>query len=79
MPVLGVVVVFERGAPTPAWLGADPRILLGERVEERLPLVISTSAPRDDRAVLDELSGDPAVSEVQVAFAEFSDVVEVSP
>jgi hypothetical protein len=79
MPVLGVVVVFEPGAPTPPWLGWDPRLVLGVRVGDRLPVVVSTELPHDDRAVLEAVAAERGVVDVQVAFAEFSDVVEVSP
>lgn len=78
MPVVGAVLTLRPGHPLPAEL-ADPRITLGDRVEDRVPFVLVTERARDDRDLLELLEASTGVDNVLVAFVDQSDLVEVSP
>ena len=79
MPVIGAVIVLSPAAPVPDALRCDPTVTLGDRLGDHLPLVLTTARPREDRERLEQLSSMPGVLDLQVAFADFSDLLEVSP
>ncbi|MCB9683508.1 MAG: hypothetical protein H6735_00540 [Alphaproteobacteria bacterium] len=78
MPVVGAVLHLRPGLEPPTELD-DPRITVGERNGDKLPIVVVTDHRREDRQLLEQLEASPHVHAVFVAFVDHSDLVEVSP
>lgn len=80
MPILGVVVTH----PSPATLVEAVRdipgvVAIGEPTPNRLPLALHTRDKRSDEPVLEALRALPDVLAVDLAFADFSDLVSDPP
>lgn len=74
MPVVGAVLHLSRGAPIPAGLASDPRVELGPRDGDRVPVVFATDTLDEDRALLESVRSLPGVVELLVAFADVTDL-----
>lgn len=74
MPVVGAVLDLFPGCPVPQALAEDPRVELGVRAGDRLPVVFVTADLEEDRALLEATRSLPGVSELLVAFADVSDL-----
>jgi hypothetical protein len=72
MAISGLVVTLaEDDAAADAavtMLEGDPRLTLGERFGRRLALVADTPSVHADRALWDELRGNPGITNVDVTF-----------
>ena len=79
MPVIGAVLALSDGAVLPPSLPADPRLSVGERHKDRLPIVIVTESREEERALLENIRDLPGVLDLQIAFVDLSDLAEVSP
>ena len=80
MPILGVVLTH----PSPAALavllrGVSGVVAVGEPLDIRLPAVLETTEKRDDEPLLDALRALEGVLSVDLAFADFSDLVQPDP
>jgi nitrate reductase NapAB chaperone NapD len=76
MPILGVVLTHPSPTSLVAAVRAIPEVAaLGEPTPNRLPLVLHTTDKRADEPVLDALRALPGVLAVDLAFADFSDLV----
>jgi nitrate reductase NapAB chaperone NapD len=79
MPVIGAVIVLS---PEPslraralAALATEPSLTLGELHGARLPVVLETQSPREDRARFDALRELPGVLAAEPVYANFSDLL----
>ena len=79
MPVVGAVLELFSGAPVPDALLSDPRVALGERAGDRVPLVLTTDTRDEDRALLESVRDLPGVVDARVAFAWFADLSDSEP
>lgn len=88
MPILGAVVTLAPPTSTStrahalAAVAAVPGVaLVGGLAGARLPIVIETLRKQDDEGVFDALRAVPGVLMVDLAFADFSDLLaeELSP
>lgn len=77
MAVSGLIVTLVEDAviaqQAVATLSCDPRLVLGERSDRRVPLVAQTPSPGDDRELWDALRAMPGVENVDVAFVGFDE------
>ncbi|GIK17975.1 MAG: hypothetical protein DYG93_04010 [Leptolyngbya sp. PLA2] len=75
MSISGLVLTLERDGPLAERaihvLERDPRITLGERAGERLPIVVETGSRFEDEEVFATLRNTPGVRFVDVAFVDF--------
>ena len=85
MPILGAVVTLS---PLPAHVLADVRAaiaavpgvaVLGVAVGPRLPVVIDIATRREDEAVITALLEIPGVMGFDLAYADFSDLIDALP
>ena len=76
MPVSGLVLTLSPGdgGQVAQALGADPRVTVGERAAQRLPVVTETDTMGDHLDLWNELEGLDGVLQVELAFHDFSDV-----
>lgn len=70
MPVIGGVVVVDDRFEIPR---SDQRFSWGPPTGARLPFVLETSLPGEDRDLLLALRDAPGVAFVEIAFVDFSD------
>ncbi|MCK6503553.1 hypothetical protein L6R53_09170 [Myxococcota bacterium] len=80
MPVLGAVAHIS---PAPglrlqalAALAATPGLTFGELAQDRLPLVLEVADRADGDRRWQALAGTPGVLHLELAYADFSDLVE---
>lgn len=80
MPILGAVLTMssrpDERLETLRCLAADARLELGEPSGARLPVVIETTSRGEDRDCWASFYELPGVRHVELAFADFSDLVE---
>ena len=76
MPIIGAVLTLGEGADLEA-LGADPRVTVGPRMGAKLPVVLDTVGRREDIELCDSLLALRGVLHIDVATADFSDLVGV--
>jgi len=80
MPVLGLVLVLDDGAETTrrraaeALAGASD-LDLGDAIAHRWPVVLESATSDEAEARVDELGTLPGVSNVEVAYADFGDLL----
>ncbi len=78
MPVLSAVLTMSPDPRTRAellrTLALDPRLSLGDPVEDRLPLVLESASREEDRQLWDQVAHSPGVVHCELAYADFSDL-----
>jgi nitrate reductase NapAB chaperone NapD len=78
MPIVSAVLTLAPDLVTRAAvqraLGTDPRITLGPLNADRLPVVLETSSRDEDRALWERVADSPGVLNIELAFADFSDL-----
>lgn len=78
MPIVSAVLTLAPDLVTRAALLAaldtDPRITLGPLHADRLPVVLETSSREEDRALWERVADSPGVRNIELAFADFSDL-----
>ena len=78
MPVAGLVLTLAQDSrladAVTHELRIDPRVTLGERTGQQLPVVVETKTIAEDELTFEELSRAPGVVFVELAFHDFSDV-----
>ncbi len=81
MPVLGVVLHLDPTCSQPLVerLGRDPRVELGPRVANKLPIVVDTPTRAQDKAFWKQLEQQPAVLHTELVFSDFSDLTNPAP
>jgi hypothetical protein len=79
MPIVGAVLDLFPRAPVPVALASDPRVELGVRAGDRIPVVFATSTLDEDRDLLETTRSLPGVAELLVSFADLSDLHEPIP
>ena len=83
MPVSGLVLTLDPGERSRRGvlyvLSHDPRISVGELVEDRLPIVTETFSLEEGEDVAEQLLQVPGIRFVDVVSVDFSDIAEVSP
>lgn len=55
------------------YLGADPRVTLGELLGPNLPVVVETASQAEDDRFWEGLEGQPGIDQIVVAFADITD------
>lgn len=80
MPVLSAVLHLEpsKAEETLAELSRDPRIQLGPRHDNALPVVLETTSRNEDKVLWRHLEQHPGLCFTQLVFADFSDLQERS-
>lgn len=79
MPVIGAVLTLPYEGKLPSALSSDPRLTVGDRQGDRVPLAILTDSREEERALLQQICDLPGVLDLQIAFVDLSDLSEVSP
>lgn len=78
MPVAGLVLTLAQDSRLASavthGLRLDPRITLGERNGQQLPVVVETQTIAEDETAFEELSRAPGVVLVELAYHDFSDI-----
>jgi nitrate reductase NapAB chaperone NapD len=79
MPVLGAVVHWRPGGRQAVLehLLANPAFTVGQETAGRLPIVIESASPQQDKALWNELLDLPECAHLELAFADFSDVLDL--
>lgn len=74
MPICGLVITLDPDETFAAnglrELSRHPRVLVGERVQSRLPIVIDTVTREQDQAMWDWLGGVEGVMRADVVYAD---------
>lgn len=83
MPVLGAVVTLSEDPAARrdllGLLATEVAFQAGEETRGRLPVVLTTDTRDQDRTLWRTLEDHPAVAHLEVAFADFSDLVNEDP
>jgi hypothetical protein len=76
MPIVSAVVYVnhEEISKVRQDLSMDSRISIGEAVHDRLPVVIDTATPGEDKRFWRELGERDEVRFLEIIFADFSDI-----
>lgn len=78
MPISGLVLTLTQDSrlahSLTQELHRDPRVTVGDRVGEQLPIVVETGSIDEDRTAFEELTRTPGVLFVELAYHDFSDV-----
>lgn len=81
MPVSALVVTLDPGERSRRGvlyvLSRDPRVSVGEIVEDRLPVVTETSSLEESEDVAEQLLQVPGIRFVDVVSVDFSDIADV--
>lgn len=77
MTFVAAVATLQPGAPDLQW--SDPRVTLGVRVADRVPVVLECAAAGDDERLLDALGAHPLVANLEIAAAYFDPDLESTP
>lgn len=78
MPISSWVITVrpedERAQTALAQLAADPRVELGERRGDRIPVVLDTATTTEDAALADRIAGLEGVASLLLVHLDFSDI-----
>ncbi len=77
MTFVAAVATLRPGAPD--LVCADPRVTLGVRVADRVPVVLECTVDGDDERLLDALGAHPLVATLEIAAAYFDPDQESTP
>ncbi|MBT9584357.1 hypothetical protein IV102_13525 [bacterium] len=79
MPILGAVLNLaaqdELRNQALHFLAGHPAVTLGEAQSKGLPVVIEFATRSEERAIWEQLSGQPGILFFSVVYADFSDIV----
>ena len=82
MPISGLVLTLTDNADDRralhAAIAGDARLTIGPATGAKLPVVVDTPDVATDRAIYHALASAPAVSVVEIAFMDFSDVSQLA-